>query len=204
MLLFLASIVVTLNLSSIEGAWRFLLALGSGTGLVLILRWYWWRINAWSEIAAMVTSMVVSLAAFAFVPAGIRAGRRVRAAGDRHARHGRGTTAVWLAVTFLTAPEPDATLDAFYTRVRPGGPGWARVSARLGFGREPIPGGAMSFLNWVARDHPRLHGALRHRARSSSGAVPTGLELLGVAAVAFVLIMRNLRREEARRAATGG
>ena len=58
------------------------------------------------------------------------------------------STVVWLAVTFLTTPEPDATLDAFYQRVRPGGPGWARVSARLGFGREPIPGGAMSFLNW--------------------------------------------------------
>jgi SSS family solute:Na+ symporter len=51
--LFLGSIFVTMHLTTVEGAWKFLLALGSGTGLVLILRWYWWRINAWSEISAM-------------------------------------------------------------------------------------------------------------------------------------------------------
>ena len=66
-LLFLASIAVTSQLSSIEKAWELLLALGAGTGLVLILRWYWWRINAWSEISAMIASLVVSLLAFRFV-----------------------------------------------------------------------------------------------------------------------------------------
>jgi hypothetical protein len=55
-----------------------------------------------------------------------------------------------LVVALLTPPEPDAVLDAFYRRVRPGGPGWARVSARLGFGREPFPGGALAWTNWVA------------------------------------------------------
>src|SRR5438477_11453221 len=65
--LFIASIGVTSQLSSIERAWRFLLALGAGTGLVLILRWYWWRINAWSEISAMIASFVISLSALALV-----------------------------------------------------------------------------------------------------------------------------------------
>src|SRR6266545_1045549 len=60
-LLFLASLVVTSQLSSVEKAWELLLALGAGTGLVLILRWYWWRINAWSEISAMVASLVISV-----------------------------------------------------------------------------------------------------------------------------------------------
>ena len=50
----------------------------------------------------------------------------------------------------MTAPETDATLDAFYLRVRPGGPGWAHVSERLGFGRESIPGGALAWTNWLA------------------------------------------------------
>ncbi|MDQ3242893.1 MAG: Na+:solute symporter, partial [Gemmatimonadota bacterium] len=63
-LLFIASIGVTSQLSSIEQAWKFLLALGAGTGLVLILRWYWWRINAWSEISAMISSFIVSTIAF--------------------------------------------------------------------------------------------------------------------------------------------
>src|ERR1700741_782765 len=65
--LFLASALVTMQLSTIEGAWKFLLALGLGTGLVLILRWYWWRINAWSEISAMIVSAVVSLSVLPMV-----------------------------------------------------------------------------------------------------------------------------------------
>ena len=198
--LFLLSIGVTLNLSSIEGAWRFLLALGSGTGLVLILRWYWWRINAWSEIAAMLTSMVVSLAAFAFVPTGTGPGAVFEQQAIVMLVTVVATTVVWLAVTFLTAPEPDATLDAFYKRVRPGGPGWARVSARLGFGKESIPGGAMSFLNW-GLGILLVYTALFGIGKIVFGRVPTGLELLGVAAVAFVLIMRNLGREEKKGAA---
>ncbi|HQQ77893.1 MAG TPA: Na+:solute symporter, partial [Thermoanaerobaculia bacterium] len=194
-LLFLLSIVVTLNLSSIEGAWRFLLALGSGTGLVLILRWYWWRVNAWSEISAMVTSMAVSLAAFAFVPKGTGPGGEFEQQAIVMLVTVVATTLVWLAVTFLTAPEPDATLDAFYTRVRPGGPGWARVSARLGFGREPIPGGAMSFLNW-GLGILLVYTALFGIGKIVFGRILTGFELLDVAVVAFVLIMWNLKREE--------
>jgi Na+/proline symporter len=199
-LLFLLSIVVTLNLSSIEGAWRFLLAIGSGTGLVLILRWYWWRINAWSEIAAMLTSLVVSLAAFRFVPAGSGPGAAFEQQATVMLVTVVATTVVWVAVTFLTSPEPDATLDAFYARVRPGGPGWARVSARLGFGKESIPGGAMSFLNW-GLGILLVYTALFGIGKIVFGRVPTGLELLGVSAVAFVLIMRNLGRDEKKRAA---
>ncbi len=193
--LFLLSILVTLNLSSIEGAWRFLLALGSGTGLVLILRWYWWRINAWSEIAAMLTSMVVSLAAFAFVPTGSGPGAVFEQQAIVMLVTVVATTVVWLAVTFATKPEPDATLDAFYRRVRPGGPGWARVSARLGFGKEPIPGGAMSFLNW-ALGIVLVYTALFGIGKIVFGQLWLGFELLDVAAVCFILIMWSLKRQE--------
>src|SRR5205085_5218844 len=67
--LFLASAIVAWQLDSVKGAWEFLLALGSGTGLVLILRWYWWRVNAWSEISAMIVSAVVSLSALPIIKA---------------------------------------------------------------------------------------------------------------------------------------
>ena len=60
------------------------------------------------------------------------------------------STVVWLVGDVLTKPEPDATLDAFYRRVRPGGPGWRRSPATLGYGREPIPGGALAWTNWLA------------------------------------------------------
>ncbi|MEX0908482.1 MAG: sodium:solute symporter family protein, partial [Gemmatimonadaceae bacterium] len=147
--LFAASLLVTWQLETIEGAWKFLLALGAGTGLVLILRWYWWRINAWSEISAMTTSFIVSLLAFAYM-------RPRFAATDPNGDAWvmlttvAVSTVVWVAVTFATKPESDATLESFYKRVRPGGPGWAAVSNRLGFGREKIPGGALAWSNWLA------------------------------------------------------
>lgn len=197
--LFLASIVVTVNLSSIEGAWRFLLALGSGTGLVLILRWYWWRINAWSEISAMVTSAVVSLVSmkYVFTNPFPRADPRFGAEEFRIQALVMLTTVlvstiVWVAVTYLTPPEPDATLDAFYERVRPGGPGWAAVSKRLGHGTEGIPGGAMSWANWLL-GIVLVYSALFGIGQIVMGATGLGLALLALAVVAFTVIMRNLR-----------
>jgi Na+/proline symporter len=195
-LLFLASIVVTLNLGTIEGAWRFLLALGSGTGLVLILRWYWWRINAWSEISAMGASAVVSLAAMAWFasPGAIAPGPG--ADFEAQAKTMLVTvvvsTIVWVAVTYLTKPEPDEKLRSFYERVRPGGPGWARVSASMGLGREPIPGGALSLANW-ALSAVLVYAALFGIGKLVLGAAAAGLGLLALAAACFALVMRNLR-----------
>lgn len=194
-LLFLASIGVTAQLSSVEGAWRFLLAIGAGTGLVLILRWYWWRINAWSEISAMIASFVVSLFAMAVI-------RPRFAASDPNGDAWvmlttvAVSTVVWVAATFLTGPEPAATLDAFYQRVRPGGPGWAAVSARLGYGREPIPGGALAWTNWIA-GIVAVYAFLFGIGRIVFGATLTGFALLAVGVVAFAWIGRNLAREEA-------
>ena len=190
--LFLLSVIVTMNLSSVEQAWKFLIGLGAGTGLVYILRWYWWRINAWSEISAMVTSLVVSAIATATLPARF-------AKGDPNADAAimlvtvAVTTIVWLSVTMLTAPEPDAKLDEFYKRVRPGGPGWARVSQRLGFGREKIPGGALAWSNWVA-GIIAVYATLFGIGKLVFGDTGLGLGLLVVAAVAFAWIARSFRQ----------
>ncbi|HET7456078.1 MAG TPA: sodium:solute symporter family protein [Gemmatimonadaceae bacterium] len=193
--LFLASTVVTYYLSSVEQAWKFLLAMGAGTGLVLILRWYWWRINAWSEISAMITSLLVAIVAFRTVPSHY-------AAGDPNADAAimlvtvAATTVVWIAVTFLTAPEPDAVLDSFYRRVRPGGPGWARVSERLGFGREQIPGGALAWTNWLA-GVVAVYSTLFGIGKLVFGNLVAGLSLLAIAVVAFAWIARSFRDEPA-------
>ena len=117
--------IVTYYIASVEGAWKFLLALGAGTGLVYLLRWYWWRVNAWSEVSAMATAFVVSLGAQA---AGMSSDDP-RSFALLLLLTTVATTIVWLAVTFITAPEPQATLRAFYERARPGGPGWRAVSA---------------------------------------------------------------------------
>jgi len=194
--IFLASIAVTSQLSSIEKAWELLLALGAGTGLVLILRWYWWRINAWSEISAMVASFVVSLLAFTYIaprfapndPNAIATVMLVTVACS---------TVVWLTVTLLTKPEPDAVLESFYRRVRPGGPGWAKVSERLGFGREPIPGGALAWTNWIA-GIIAVYTTLFGIGKIVFGFTGTGLVMLAVAAAAFYWISRSFREEAVR------
>src|SRR5947207_11518826 len=182
-LLFFASMAVTSQLTSIEKAWELLLALGAGTGLVLILRWYWWRINAWSEISAMVASFIVSLLAFWLIAPRF-------AANDPNAMAVvmlvtvACSTVVWLAVTLLTRPEPDAVLEAFYRRVRPGGPGWAKVSERLGLGREPIPGGALAWTNWIA-GIVAVYATLFGIGKLVFGYTGTGVVLLAIAASAF-------------------
>jgi Na+/proline symporter len=191
--LFLASTLVTWKLSSVEGAWTLLLAIGAGTGLVLILRWYWWRINAWSEISAMVTSFLVSSVALSTVP-------------QRFAPNDPNATAVvmlltvaistvvWIAVTFLTRPEPVATLDRFYLRVRPGGPGWAAVSERLGLGREKIPGGALAWTNWIA-GIVAVYAMLFGIGKIIFGYLGIGILMLGIAILAFAWIARSFRSE---------
>jgi SSS family solute:Na+ symporter len=194
--IFLASIAVTSQLSSIEKAWELLLALGAGTGLVLILRWYWWRINAWSEISAMVASFVVSLLAFTYIAPRF-APNDPNATATVMLVTVACSTVVWLTVTLLTKPEPDAVLESFYRRVRPGGPGWARVSERLGFGREPIPGGALAWTNWIA-GIIAVYTTLFGIGKIVFGFTGTGLVMLAVAAAAFYWISRSFREEAVR------
>jgi solute:Na+ symporter, SSS family len=173
--------------------WEFLLALGSGTGLVLILRWYWWRVNAYSEISAMIISAVVSLTAQPIIS-------RQYPAGDQRVIAVTMlvtitiTTILWIAITYMTPPEPDATLDAFYLRVRPGGPGWAHVSERLGLGRESTPGGALAWTNWIA-GIVAVYSSLFGIGKIIFGELGVGLGLLAVAAVAFTWIARSFRSE---------
>jgi SSS family solute:Na+ symporter len=193
--LFLASAVVTHYLGTIEGAWKFLLALGSGTGLVLILRWYWWRINAWSEISAMIASFVVSLVAISLIKPRFAAGD-LRADAWVMLVTVAVSTVVWLVVTFATQPEPDRVLESFYRRVRPGGPGWATVSTRAGFGRESIPGGALAWTNWIA-GIVAVYSTLFGIGKLVLGDVAQGLVMLVIAVAAFSWIARSFREEPA-------
>lgn len=104
------------------------------------------------------------------------------------------TTVVWITTTLLTKPEPQATLEAFYRRVRPGGPGWAPISRAAGFGREPIPGGALAWSNWVA-GIIAVYTTLFGIGKLVFGELMTGLLLLGVAVLAFLWIARSFRMD---------
>ena len=180
--------VVTLYLESIAGAWRILLALGSGTGLVLILRWYWWRINAWSEIVAMVASLSASLVLlyvvrldpedptqFAYVMLGTLV----------------TTTVAWLIATFATRPESDAKLIAFFERVRPAGAGWTAIAAKSRV-TAAGPGMWVRLRDWVlgcALIYLSLFGV----GKFVLGERMLGAALLAAAACAGWLLARDLR-----------
>jgi Na+/proline symporter len=191
-LMMVSSLIVMSFLTSVEQGWKLLIGLGAGTGLVFILRWYWWRVNAWSEISAMIASFVTSIVLGAY---------DYDLSNPASATYAKTmlitvlvTTVVWLTVTLATAPESSATLDRFYRQVRPGGPGWRGVATRLGFGDDPIPGGALSWVNWVAGI------AAVYCAVFAVGAFLTGSTLSGwlysaVSIAAFALIQRNLRRD---------
>jgi len=126
------SIVVTLNLDTIGGAWKLLLVTGAGTGSVLLLRWYWWRINAWSEVSAMIVAAVVSPT--------LQVGWHWNSDDPTQFAWLMLTTVAittvgWVVTTMMTSPEPMETLVAFYRRVRPAGPGWEPVIAVAGVPR---------------------------------------------------------------------
>jgi len=117
--------VVSLFMGSISGAWQLLLGIGAGTGAVYLLRWYWWRINAWSEVAAM--GAAAGMTALLHTVIHLEGSDSIVFAKSILLTVAV-TTVVWLAATFLTKPEPDSKLLEFYRRVRPGVFGWSRIS----------------------------------------------------------------------------
>ncbi len=114
--------VVAYSMSSVAGAWRLLYGLSSGVGGVYIGRWLWWRVNAWSEIAAWTASATSYAISVQLAPNMIFGTRLILIAGV--------STAVWVSATLLTPAVDAATLDRFYQRVQPGSPWWGPVARR--------------------------------------------------------------------------
>jgi SSS family solute:Na+ symporter len=175
------SLFVTLILESISGAWAFIIEAGAGLGLVLILRWFWWRISAWSEIAAMVTPLVTYGC--------LRLWTRIEFPDTLFVIVGV-TTVVWLAVTFLTRPVELATLQTFYRRVHPGGPGWGPVARTLPEVK-PDTGLARLFGSWLA-GVVLIYSALFAVGKLLLGDYPLAALFCVTAALAVAVICRNL------------
>src|SRR5256712_10741292 len=140
------SAIATFYMGSIAGAWKLLIVTGAGTGTVLLLRWYWWRINAWSEVSAMIAAFAVSV--LLQTVAGLDSDRPLHFAWIMLITVAI-TTGVWLAVTFLTRPEPEGTLVAFYRRTRPSRTGRGPVAA-LGPEVRASADGLANLLDWGA------------------------------------------------------
>ena len=143
LLITLLSAAASFAMHDVGRIFRFLILIGNGSGTVLLLRWFWWRVNAWAEWAALLVAPLIALLA-TFVP-----GLDALSFGAKLALTAFGALAVWVPVMLATAPEAPAVLEKFYARARPGGPGWASVRARVGaapasnLGRDFAEAGAM-------------------------------------------------------------
>jgi len=158
-LMVMAAIVAT-QMQSISRAWEFIFAMSAGIGLVLILRWFWWRINAWTEISALITSVCITIglevvAAIQTIRTGLPYALFDNAPvifGMEIQIHHKLliivpiSITVWLIVTFLTKPEQQSTLKEFYQRVQPGGK-WNTVSKDIKITLPAVTKGL--FKNWI-------------------------------------------------------
>ncbi len=177
------SLFVTQIIDTISGAWTFIIEAGAGLGLVLILRWFWWRINAWSEI----TAMLVPLATYAvivtftdlvfptslFIIVGI-------------------TTVSWLTVTMLTTPVPEEKLLSFYRRVHPGGLGWKNIAAKAPDVRGDADFGALA-ISWVI-GVVMVYSALFGIGYVIFGDTIQGSVFLGLAVLCAYAMNRTMKR----------
>jgi hypothetical protein len=105
------------------------------------------------------------------------------------------SSVVWVVVTFSTKPEPDAVLIAFYRRVRPGGPGWARISQAAGYGREAMAGGSLAWTNWVA-GVAAVYSSLFAIGKLLFGEYTSAAIFGAIAIVSFGWIAKNLKKQE--------
>ncbi len=115
---------------SVDDAWKILAALGAGTGLVFMLRWFWWRINAYSEIVAMIASLTYFLLLNHDAITESVFGGRSLLLEEKTAIVAGLTIVTWLLATFITPAESNETLRAFFVKVRPGGPGWKPIASQ--------------------------------------------------------------------------
>jgi len=188
-LLTLISAVVTQHMDSIAGAWQLLIGIGAGTGGVLILRWYWWRINAWSEISAMSSAFLTSLAMRIYYGAGnddalVFAKSTLVTVGV--------TTAVWLIATFATRPEPEEKLVSFYRHVRPPAALWGPI-ARLCPDAAPARDMVWNFVDWIC-GCVMIYSALFGIGKIILKETAVGAGFLVAAAIAGAVIYWDLSR----------
>jgi Na+/proline symporter len=186
-LLMVLGVLFTLALDNAHNAFNLLLSIGAGTGLIYLLRWFWWRINAWSEVAAMLSSFVISLAFFVATKLGHTVDTIVVLLTTIGV-----TTLVWVAVTFLTPPVEMSVLGEFYAKVRPAGPGWARVRqvCELPPSPDSMP---LALLGWVL-GLASVYGALFATGAFVYGRTDQGVFWSVVAAAAIFGLLATGRR----------
>ncbi len=187
------ALVATAMMDSIAGAWEFLTAFGAGAGAVMLLRWYWWRVNAAAEISAMAASTVLSVGVYLFAPEWTYLAKLGLIVA--------GSTAVWLPCALLGSRDP-AALVPFYEKVRPPGPGWGSVARAAGL-PAPTPLGP-DLLRWLAA-LACVMACLLGTGKALLGAPAYGVSVAVAGAVGIGLLGRSRARVTSglHQAATG-
>jgi hypothetical protein len=186
-LLMAAAALLTLFLQTARGNFDLMLSVGAGTGLLYLLRWFWWRVNAWSEIAAMASSFVIAVGLFVANRQGLSMPIQTTLVITVGV-----TTVIWLAVAWLTPETDRAVLQAFYRKVRPAGPGWAIVRLECG-GLESTDEMSSAFLGWMA-GCASVYTALFATGHALLGNWNLALVLTLSCVVSTILLVRSLRR----------
>lgn len=190
-LLAAASFAVTGLMTSVSGAWMFLISIGAGCGSVYILRWYWWRINAWSEISAMTAAAVISLSLQSF---GGFSTSDPRQYAQLLSLTTLLTTIAWVAATLLTSPEPQETLKRFYKKVGPSPVGWGRVALEAGQPDHPPISLSESAVCW-GLGCACVYASLFFTGELLLGRYGIALSLAGVSAASAFGLFRLLGRK---------
>ena len=118
-------------MSNATQAFNILLLSGAGSGAIYLLRWFWWRINAWTEIIAMIVAATIAVLFTLVLPDEYFTNDTLDVATVKLLLATLITTITWILTTFLTKPEPEAHLRKFYARIQPGGPGWKHIVNKM-------------------------------------------------------------------------
>lgn len=176
-------VAATLGMDSVAGAWKLLATIGAGTGLIGLLRWLWWRINAWSEIAVMTASLVGAYLVNVFTDVAFPFSLLIVVAIS---------LPIAFAVTFLTRPEDPAVLRRFYERIRPAG-AWARVARNAGLRHQPL--GLRPWLD-VAAATLGIYAAIAGMGWLLFGEIVRGLMAFATSIVLLYLAVRGAVAEQ--------
>ena len=188
-ILVIASALVSVLLADIRSGWQAVLEVGAGTGAVYLLRWYWWRINAWSEISAMATALLMTVLLRWAAPF---SGSNPVVFAKTALVTTLVTTLVWLIVTFTTAPEPQNVLLDFYRSVRPHVSGWQPI-ARLAPEIVPTRDLGRNLASWIL-GCAMVYLALFGLGHVLLGPLWEGFVLLLISAICAGLLYSNISR----------
>jgi Na+/proline symporter len=163
-----------LLLTSAGQAFTLLLMIGAGTGMIYILRWFWWRINAYTEIVAMISSIIIA-GYFNFGNSALEGWEKIVIGALL-------TTIVWIAATYFTPPDDEETLRNFVKKVNPGGPGWAKYSDGVSTEPWPVPHGILSMVLGCTA----VYGFLLGVGQLIYGYTESGLMICGLGIIASI------------------